>query len=270
MNITNTQNCPLLKFSNLSKEKEITHFVSSRQGGTSRGDYESLNLSFSAGDDFAHVKRNRQILAEAAGISPDKFVFQNQQHGHKVRVAKPADCKNFTEHTYSFSDSDALISNRPGICLFVFAADCVPIFLYDKKEKVIAAVHSGWRGTAEKILQHTLDAVKENYSSRAENILAGIGPAIRAENYEVGREVAAAFYGAYGKAAEEFIFTPKGKKEHLDLYAANRYLLRKNGVPDAQIETSQYCTFENSELFFSARRKRQSGRFGVGIMLNAQ
>ena len=270
MNITNKHNCPLLRFSNLSEQNEITHFVSTRQGGYSLGDYESLNLSFTVGDEPGHVKKNREALAEAVGISPRKFVFQNQQHSNKVRIANPSDCQNFAEHTYSFNDSDALVTNRKGICLFVFAADCVPVLLFDKKEKVIAAVHSGWRGTVKKILQYTLAAMKENFGSRPENILAGIGPAVRQENYEVGGEVADAFYEAYGHAAQDFIFTPKGKKEHLDLYAANHYLLRQFGVPDAQIEISEYCTYENSELFFSARRKIRSGRFGAGIMLNAQ
>lgn len=262
-------NLTLLEFENLSRFSEITHFVSTRKGGVSGGAYAELNISFTVGDFVRDVSTNRKRLAEALGIQPRRFVFQNQQHSAKVQNADFSDCKDFTRHTYSFEGSDALITNRPGICLFVFAADCVPILVVDKENKAIAAVHSGWRGTSKKILKHTLEKMRREFESKPENIFAGIGPAISLPNYEVGSRVAHAFQQAYGAAADKFIAIPKGKKEHLDLYAANKYLLTEHGVPDSHIEISDHCTFRDKELLFSARRKAASGRFGAGIMLNA-
>lgn len=258
----------LLKFSLLSKYDGLTHFVSTRKGGMSKSPYNSLNLSFSVGDDPESVKENRLILAEAAGIKPEGFVFQNQAHGNKVRRVETTDCRNFSEHTYSFDDSDALITNETGVCLFVFAADCVPILLFDRKNQAIAAVHSGWRGTAARILSHTLRKMQRDFNTQPKDIIAGIGPAISGINYEVGTQTATEFIKAYGEAGKQFIFKPKGKNEHLDLYAANLHLLVEAGVPGKQIEISAYCTFRDDDILFSARREKPGGRFGAGIMLN--
>lgn len=196
-----------------------------------------FNLSLSVGDDENKVKKNRKSFFGALGIDENNIVLQKQVHSDIcTRVDKGGMC----------GESDALITNKPDIALVVSVADCTPIFLYDTKEKVIAAIHSGWKGTEKRIVSRTLLKMKEDFQTKAANIIAYIGPSISQQNYEIGSEVAALFDEKYLKE--------KGEKFLLDVKGANYDMLIDAGVLRSNIQMSALCTFELQDLLHSYRR----------------
>ena len=242
-------NFSLWKFDNLSKDTNILHFVSGK-----------LNLSFNVGAPLEHVSENRLKLASALSINQKTLIFPEQTHSNNVVIVEE-------NNELNLKDTDALITNKNNICIAVMAADCVPILLCDQELKVIAAVHSGWRGTQSKILTRTIDLMKSTFGTNPSNIKVAIGPSICADIYEVGEEVSQAFLLTYGKDVDKFIIVKHGKK-HLDLWKANAFQLLKLGVPEDNIEIASICTYQNEDKFYSARKSGiKTGRFAAGIMI---
>jgi YfiH family protein len=161
-----------------------------------------------------------------------------------------------------------MISNESSVCLFLFAADCVPILFYDPVQHAIGAAHSGWGGTVKKIACETIFAMQHHFNSRPQDILVGIGPSISVKNYEVGDNVTQAVLKAFGTTDNLMIRNAQTGKMHFDLWQTNKQMLMEIGVKNENIEISGLCTFGNPELFFSARKDEPTGRFGAGIMIN--
>jgi hypothetical protein len=266
--IQTTAKTEYLRFQNLAEYPEIKHFVSTRKGGVSQNRFKGLNISFETDENPKNVLKNRQILAEAVEIPLETFVMQNQIHGNTVvKVTGAERGRGIDSHKTVIGNSDAMICNEPGICLFLFAGDCVPILFFDPKQKVIGAAHSGWGGTVKKVAQKTVRAMQENFGCRAEDILAGIGPSIGVKNYEVGDNVTQAVEKAFGTTENYMIQNSKTGKMHFDLWQTNKMMLTEIGLKSENIEISGLCTFDNPNLFFSARCDDPTGRFGAGIFL---
>ncbi len=241
--------------------EHIAHFTSTRKGGISTGNYHSLNLSFFSGDNIDFVRQNREILCQQLGISPCHLITAQQTHGTNVKLVD--------EQSFSQPDSlynyDALITNLHGVCIAVSTADCVPILLFDPVNDAIAAIHSGWRSTAENICRHTINKMAQQFGSQAKNIVAAICPCISSINYEVGKEL---YSELQNKGFEvELFFTPLSTQKYLfDIRKAVHHQLQLLGVK--QIEVSDLCTFTREDLFFSARKQGiNSGRMLSGIFL---
>jgi YfiH family protein len=144
---------------------------------------------------------------------------------------------------------DAMIANAPGVFLAVKTADCIPLLMADFHHRAVAAVHAGWRGTAQRIGPAAIEAMKNAFGARPEDLHVAIGPGIGPCCYEVGPEVARAFPG-HGEG-----------RTHLNLEAINRVQLEESGVPSNQIYEAGLCTFCRAADFFSFRREReQAGR----------
>lgn len=165
--------------------------------------------------------------------------------------------------------TDAVITDRPGLCVCVKTADCIPVLLYDTRKRIVAAVHAGWRGTVARIVQKT---IKQMQPEKPDDIHAIIGPGISLEQFEVGDEVYETFKTAgfpmdriakaYPHPHEE-----KGARWHIDLWDANRWLLEQQGVEDILIEGT--CT-RTSMDFYSARRETiNTGRNYNGILIKS-
>jgi len=256
-------------FNNLSKQEDIQHFVTTRHGGISEGSMGKLNLSFETGDNPEHVIQNRNTIAQALKIEPKRWVMQNQMHTCNVHLVTKIDSgRGFYNPREYIPCNDALITNQKGICLFVFAADCVPLLFYDTKNQAIAAVHSGWKGTVKKIAKYTISQMIQSFGSKPEHIIAAIGPSIGACCYEIGKEVVIEVEKSYGQDSHVLVSHPNKEKKHFDLWKANQLQLLEIGIPEENIEIANICTCCNSNLFFSARSPEQpSGRFGAGIMM---
>jgi YfiH family protein len=246
----------LWQFENLSNEKKINHFVSDRNAFPLRRDF-TLSLSSSPDKDF--VRNNRNLIAASMTIDSNKLFFPSQVHQTRIVNVNSNIEKDALLHT------DALITSERGICIAVMSADCVPIILYDKKNQAVAAVHSGWKGTVAKILTKTLVEMKRVFNTEGKNVIAGIGPSVSVDSYEVGEEVIDAVEKSFLTSSELLIGRANGKAK-LDLWKANVQQLIEFGVHIKSIEVSNLCTIKNNKDFFSAR-KGDSGRFAAGIML---
>lgn len=251
------------KFNKVFRGSSVLHFVTHKNGISS----SDFNLGFNSGYNSNNVIKNRQLLAEALGLKPENFVFQQQEHTNNVSVVTNNDRgRGFYEHKNGIHENDALITNQKGICLTVFGADCVPILLYDFKKQIIAAIHAGWRGTSLKIVEETIIKMQTDFNCETKNIVAAIGPSISVSNYEVDEIVFDDFKKKYNECS---LFFSKGKGEgkyQLDLWKANELQLLKMGLEPENIEIAEICTYDNHHEFFSARRGDR-GRFLSGIML---
>lgn len=234
--------------SRLFKEYPEIIFGFSTKIGLERETPYFFNLSHSVGDDETVVDENRKHFFETLGLTTENVAIQKQVHGDKMNyVSKGGFC----------GESDALITDKPNLGLAISTADCTSIFLYDIKTKVITAVHSGWRGTEQKILSKTLQKMKNDFNCLPENLIAYIGPSIRQKNYEVGPEVAEKFDNKY--------LIPKGDKYLLDVVGNNLDMLLEFGLLKENIQLSNFCSYEMDDLLHSFRRDGlHSGRaFGV-------
>lgn len=251
-----TNDLHLWKFDGIAKEKGVDHFVTERQSNENGAEF---TLSYSSSPDKELIRRNRHKLAVAMGVDESRLVLPSQVH--KTRIV------NVTSKTTKedVMETDALITSERGICIAVMSADCVPILLYDKKNQVVAAVHSGWRGTVARILEKTLDTMQKQFSTQGKDLLAGIGPSVCQESYEVGEEVVNEVTNAFGRESDLMVLKPNNKAQ-LDLWKANKIQLLNFGVNERAIEISDLCTVKNNNHFFSAR-KGDSGRFAAGIVL---
>ena len=213
-----------------------------------------FNLSFSVDDLEENVLKNRETFFSLLGLSPEKAAFQKQVHSDKiVYITNPGNT----------GESDAMITNIPEIALCISTADCTAVLIYDSKQKIIAAVHSGWRGTHKKITEKTVRKLKNDYHCNPDDLFVFLGPSISQVNYEVGKEVAELFDVKY--------LSRDGNRYLLDVSSANYDMLIDEGIPANQIEKSSLCSFEYYELFHSYRRDgKQSGRaLGVIAMRNS-
>lgn len=266
MKLLTSDKLPLYQFENLSQFKEIKHYVSTRAGGVSEGNgLETLNVSFMADNRREAVIENRKRIAEAISVSPNKLIFPSQTHEDKIVIVDSAFSANSHE---KMTCTDALISNAKGLCVSVITADCVPVLLFDSKNKVVGAVHAGWRGTVKMIAQKAVLKMQVDFGTNPKDVWVGIGPSIGPETYEVGSEVIEEFVKAFGsKQGLVSNETPNGKG-FVNLWEANKRQLVVIGVPESQIEIAGICTYSNSETFFSARRNHgKGGRFASGICL---
>lgn len=259
-----------LQFSNLLQFESIGHFVSTRIGGVSTGVFQSLNLGLSSGDDLDHVLKNRTLLARAAGLEPGQFVVAEQVHSATVAVVTAANAgKGMFDAASAIAQTDALITQTPGLCLVAKSADCVPVLLYDPENHAVAAIHSGWKGTMQCIAAKTVTAMKENFGTRPSALIAGIGPSNGPCCYEVGDDVVDTVAKVFDSNRPFLKYQPSKKKFHLDLWKTNEFILLEAGVNRKNIEIAALCTQCNPQWFYSARRK-ETGRIFAGIFLKGR
>lgn len=242
--------------------------VTTRHGGVSAGEYSSLNLSFSVGDDPAAVLENRRQVAVALGCDPGDFVYARQVHGGRAQVVTGADRgRGARAAADAIEDADALVTTDPGAALAILVADCVPIVLLDPAAGVLACVHAGWRGTVARVAEAALTAMAA-LGSRPDDVLAGIGPAIAPDRYQVGDDVADEVRSGLGGAVGAVLRPDGPGKWLLDLWAANRLLLAEAGVPAAQIHLAGVPTGPEPGTFFSHRAAQPAGRFALVARLS--
>lgn len=237
--------------------------VTTRHGGVSSGAYESLNLGLHVGDDPEAVLENRRRAAAALAAGPDDFVFCNQAHGREVRVVSAEDRgRGARTLDDAIGQTDALVTSDPGTVLVVMVADCVPIVLYDPAAHVLACVHAGWRGTVARVADAAL-ATMASLGSKPQDVIAGVGPAIAPDSYQVGEEVASAAEQTFGQHTPSIVRPDGSGKWLFDLWAANRLILSEAGVPGSQIHLAAVPSGPDPGVFFSDRAVRPCGRFAA-------
>jgi YfiH family protein len=262
----------------------LVHGFSTRKGGASRlKGVAALNLGFVDWDLRKNVMGNRGAFVRAicgartdsklvAKIGIEKsLVTLRQIHSDVVHV--------FSEIPAEPSQGDAILCGQAGRLLGIQTADCVPILLADPRHRIVAAVHAGWHGTLARVAAKTIGRMRLEFGTRAEDVIAALGPAIGPCCYEVGPEVAQAFSGQFAQAAEWFegpfermaageepnplpwlTMMPPGhepppERVQLDLRAANRWQLVDAGLRPRNVAVSTLCTGCRTDLFFSYRKE---------------
>ncbi len=228
---------------------------SRRSGGVSRGKIEGFNFGFRVGDDPDSVLKNYELLADDLGFDLSRAVCARQTHTNNIRIVTPMDCgKGIFQIDSDIRDIDGLITNERGIALIIFTADCVPLLFCDPVNKVAAASHAGWRGTAQNIGGRTVRLMREKFGTDPKDIIAAVGPSIGVCCFEVDRATAENF-------DEKYRIPKPNDKFHVDLWAANRDMIAAEGVRPENIFISGECTVCNSDRYYSYRtHKEHTGR----------
>src|ERR1700730_2562310 len=256
----------------LAKLGWLVHGFSTRAGGErSLGGQSALNLGFTDWDERASVAANRAKFAAARAAKQMPLITLRQFHSDVIHVAAAPAAEA--------AKADALVTRTAGLLLGAQTADCVPILLADTRQRAVAAIHAGWRGTLARIAVKTLGCMRMEFGTRPRDVVAAIGPAIGRCCYEVGPAVAQAF-AAQVRAAAAWFDGPFAQLRHgaeplwlpwltmmppghvpppprvqLDLRAANRWQLADAGVPESKIAVSDLCTACRTDLLFSYRRE---------------
>lgn len=207
-------------------------------------------------------------LREGGGFPAEGFAFTRQVHGTEIRYVTEAD-RRMPPLTSRPVDCDGLITDRPGVPLCVFSADCVPVLLSEPERGIVCAVHSGWKGTVKDMMGAAVRAVTA-MGGKAENIRAAIGPAISRCCFEVGPEVREAVEALMGAEAGELCPPEEGVpgKFMADLKEINRRRLVAMGVRPEHIDVSADCTKCMSDVYWSHRAtKGRRGTMASIIML---
>ncbi|HET9612289.1 MAG TPA: polyphenol oxidase family protein [Acidimicrobiales bacterium] len=246
--------------------RPLDAFVTGRDGGVSTGPYASLNLALHVGDDPDLVIENRRRAAAALGLALDDMVFCRQTHGRDVTVVGEADRGRGTVSLDDAVPGDAVVTATPGLGLAVMVADCVPLVLYHPAGHVVAAVHAGWRGTVVRVAAAAVEAMIALGADPA-GVLAGIGPAIVADRYQVGDEVADAARDCFGGDVDGILRPDGTGRWTFDGWAANRRILVEAGVLPGNIEVGSVGTGPGTP-FFSDRAQRPCGRFAAVARLH--
>jgi YfiH family protein len=245
----------------------LVHGFSTRRGGVSQAPFDSLNLSLEVKDDAESVRENRRLLLSDLGIGDKPLVKAKQVHEDHILVIdeEVAARSDFPEGLRS-CPADALITPLPGIALAVSVADCVPLLLFDPRNRIAATVHGGWRSTAASLPAKVVRKMGEIFETRPEDLVAGIGPSIGPCCYEVDEPVISAFANLSPRWQEWVRENGRGHWS-LDLAVANRTLLLEAGIPQERIFSSGMCTSCRQEFFFSHRR--DSGKTGrmMGVIM---
>ena len=269
---------------NRDLKRWLWHAFSTRRGGTSRaycaeGAAGELNLGFTATDRREDVEQNRRLLAEAVtGNAQTPIAALRQFHSNLVVVAAKADAKRERPRK-----ADGVISAVPGFLVAIQTADCIPVLVADRRQRVVAAFHAGWRGTVKRIVELGVGRMRLQFGCRPEDLVAAIGPGAGQCCYAVGEELLSEFESqfAYGRELFHEVYdsdpvrtkypmlfltqrapghSPIGPSLHLDVAEANRRQLLDAGLRPTSIRVIGGCTSCHRELFFSHRGSR--GRAG--------
>jgi YfiH family protein len=233
--------------------QDVKAFFSTRQGGKSSGKYRSLNVGFHVGDDPHKVKQNHQIIKETFAPHAD-IAYMDQIHSDKV-------CQ--LQDINEIATCDSLLTDQKDKILMVMVADCIPLLFFDTKQKLVAAIHAGRKGTFLNIVAKTLESMSLGYGSKSEDIYVSIGPHIHECCYEVGMEIVnEALALGYEKAIET-----RDEHSYLNMQKIIMEQLLELGIKQEHIEVVDICTACNTQSFFSYRKEGQTGRFCGVIML---
>lgn len=254
LNYKVSEEVPYFSFPILEDTGLVKQGFSTKMGGVSEGKYATMNFTYTRGDNPDHVTENYRRMAKALSVDVEKMVLSYQTHTTNVRLVTEADAGKGIFKEREYKDVDGLITNVPGITLVTFYADCVPLYFLDPVHKAIGLSHSGWRGTVNRMGEETVNRMGEAFHSRAEDIIACIGPSICKNCYEVGVEVIQEFQKGFHEKYWEEIYTPKENGKYwLDLWKANEIILLEAGIRKENLGITDICTHCNSDYLFSHR-----------------
>jgi polyphenol oxidase len=239
------------QFPNLLSFPELRHGVFTRNCGFSSGPFKSLNLSLSVGDEEEAIKLNRLLVSRC--MDGGQLVFTKQMHDNDVVVVSGTNSFPFV--------GDALVCGLENRMLAIKIADCQAVLMYDPIRKVVANVHSGWRGSIKNVIGRTIEVMKERFGCSPSDIFGGISPSLG--------PCCAEFTNYRNEIPEQF-WKYRHNENHFDFWRISINQLCDAGVMQENIYSSEICTKCNTNLFFSYRGEKITGRFVSVIGINRQ
>jgi len=254
--LNNRNGLSFFQFPNLTRFSEIQHGIFTRKGGHSEGPYRSLNTSFSVGDYPRNVQQNRSIISSC--LEPAELLFIRQVHGNETVVCAKGSDSHRSGHSKRPREGDAMVTALKRKLLMIQVADCQSVILYDPFQKVVANVHSGWRGSIKNVIGRAVKTMETEMQCLARQIVAGVGPSLG--------PCCAEFVNYKTEIPKEF-WKYKDQSDLFDFWSLSRDQLVAAGVVNENIFLSKMCTKCNPALFFSYRGEGQTGRFAAVIGL---
>jgi YfiH family protein len=254
----------VIKSKKLSRFKNLQHAFFNRKGGKSLGIFKSLNCGPGSSDNKKNVLKNLQIVQKKFKTNLEKIILLKQIHSSKFHFVD----KNLKLKNYNL-EGDALITNKKGFPIAILTADCAPILIYDEKEKMIAAIHAGWKGAFKEIIKRTLNfMIKKGCAPK--NITAVIGPCISVKNYEIKKDFIKRFIKKDKKNKKFF-----KKIQNKNFFNLKKYVHSQlKALNIKKIDIINKDTFNPKNSFFSARRSINHNESDYGrnisvIMINS-
>jgi polyphenol oxidase len=228
------------------------HGFTTRQGpGQSRREaFAFLNMGLRTGEDPELVKKNHRLFLTEVGLAGYPLVTGEQVHGSLV--APVTGCRDFCV----IPGADSLVTDREGLILSLFAADCALVFLVDRAGRAVGIAHAGWRGAVAGIGRKAVEELSNRFGAAPRDLLVGLSPCIGTCCFQVRQDVARALEEEGLPAGEFLLPGPGGDSWFMDLKALIAWQLRRAGVPAGQIYGTALCTSCRRDLFYSYRRDR--------------
>ena len=236
--------------------KNISYGFFSKNGGSSKNNFSSLNCSYSSGDSLESISKNIKLAKKIIGLNRKKLKFISQTHSSDIKIINKENLKNKIQ-------CDGSITLDKNIALAVLTADCAPIFIFDKNCSIICAVHSGWRGSLNNIVKNAITKIIElNYKRK--NLIAIVGPCLSKENFEVDLNLKKLFLNK--NIQYKKFFLDYNKKLHFDMRGLINFQLNEASV--SKIGNIDIDTYSNKDIFFSHRYSSHKGQLPTGRMIN--
>jgi hypothetical protein len=247
------------EFNIFKKEKNLVHGVFARSGGTSTGSFDSLNIGMNSGDEYSAIAENRKLIIRKMGMKP--LIFLNQEHGQEIKILNKADndLSAIFEPGREIYTADAIITDMTGVFLVIQVADCQAVMLYDAKKKVVANIHSGWRGSVKNIIGKCLDRMVEEFRCDPGSIMAGISPSLG--------PCCAEFVNYKDEIPENLWKYRLKETDYFDFWQMSMDQLLEKGLKKNHIENMHICTKCNTGRFYSYRGEKNTGRFACVISM---
>jgi len=259
MIIRESEGLRYFQFESLAAEN-VTQAIFTRQGGISPRPWDSLNLGSTVGDDLDRVTGNKHKILQSIGFSESRLAQIHQVHSARViKIEEPVVDKS------TLIPGDAMITDITDLLMLMRFADCVPIYIYDPVNHAAALAHAGWKGTVQGVARETVRALVREYGSNPKDLLAGIGPSIGPDHYQIGDDVIQEVKNAYRDTWSQVLsYNHDGVK--FNLWQANEIALGCAGVEN--IEIAGICTACDTGNWFSHRaEKGNTGRFAAVLAL---
>lgn len=245
----------------LACEESLVHGFSPRRILHEKGQSRDLDFGGHRGEGLR--RGDTRSFLNALGLAGDTVFGVRQVHGDRVHVLKHPECSVPGDGPV---EADAIVTHLSNHPIAVLTADCIPVILYDRRRHVSAVVHAGRKGTSLRILSKCIATLRDQYASRPEDLVAGMGPGICGTCYEVDEAALEPFRTGFARWERWAVRRPDGKYL-LDLFAANRDDAVEAGIPAAQIHQTEFCTSCHNDLFYSYRREGAKGRMMALAML---